>query len=107
MVHRTTETDWKSLYEAETRICARQAAEIVRLREQSSVITEQSMTWQHIDTAPTDGTAILLYVPMNRPGMRILAAKAGDYEWWILSGSVVLGKPTHWMPLPVPPTGQP
>lgn len=32
MVHRTTETDWKSLYEAETRISARQAAEIVQLR---------------------------------------------------------------------------
>jgi hypothetical protein len=63
--------------------------------------------WQQIETAPRDGTPIILYVPVNRPGMRVLAARAGDYEWWILSGSVVLGKPTHWMPLPNPPETTP
>jgi hypothetical protein len=34
MDHRTTETDWQSLYEAETRISAKQAAKIVQLRAQ-------------------------------------------------------------------------
>lgn len=60
--------------------------------------------WQPIETAPHDGTPVLVYVPVNRPTRRILAASLHDSrEWYILSGSVVLGQPTHWMPLPAPP----
>ena len=62
------------------------------------------MEWQPIKTAPRGAMPLLIYVPENRPERRILTASStGGDEWWICSGSVVLGKPTHWMPLPASP----
>lgn len=58
--------------------------------------------WQPIETAPKDEIPVLIYVPMNRPARRILSAYHLDGQWWILSGSVVVGKPTLWAPLPTP-----
>lgn len=66
--------------------------------------------WQPIETAPKDGTRVLLFVPPYGPS-------TGHYEparvnWgpnaslWVSHS--VLNKeaaPTHWMPLPTPPTG--
>lgn len=73
------------------------------------------MEWQPIETAPRDGTNILIYVPR--------AAEAGDMAtvhwhargWHASDGAWVstygevghdewyASDPTHWMPLPPPP----
>jgi len=82
------------------------------------------MQWQPIDTAPRDGTEILGYrydcgvilirwdAPENfltEKECETLGESAGEYSWIIadfvcgdrLEGSEV---PTHWQPLPPPPT---
>jgi len=65
--------------------------------------------WQPIDTAPKDGTEIMLcrlHVKKkwictigNRVGRHWLSNDGGDPEW----SSLISFKPTHWMPLPAPP----
>lgn len=83
--------------------------------------------WQPIETAPRDGTAILLFYPEGRwidPGEAndsdgqvqpdMIVARF-DVEWGKRSGMDAncwegyynafcgRGEPTHWMPLPDPP----
>ena len=57
--------------------------------------------WQPIETAPKDGTDVLLY--------REYSTDVGSYSYqegrntvWAC-GSFMLHGPTHWMPLPTPP----
>lgn len=76
--------------------------------------------WQPIETAPTDGTTILLYGdvageingPAFVPSVSIgyYDYGSGDfsdkgYTWNSMGGDAysVWVKPTHWMPLPEPP----
>lgn len=64
------------------------------------------MDWQPIETAPKDGTVVMLYWPT----ISINAYPAvgfnhdDDYGWawsqWMDYGEIF---PTHWMPLPAPP----
>lgn len=72
------------------------------------------MNWQPIDTAPKDGTWLLLFRP-GKEGNRIAEARwrgnwmdKGSYEWggnsWCYPEN---SQPTHWMPLPPPPKEQP
>jgi hypothetical protein len=74
--------------------------------------------WQSIETAPKDETFVLLYFP---PGMEPWQAEADgmvlgfwseEYADWFHSeaaGNSLTARgaaqPTHWMPLPEPPTG--
>lgn len=61
--------------------------------------------WQPIETAPKDGeTPVLTWYPKAYQG------KGGHYvmlwqdgKWWAIPGAFEL-KPTHWMPLPSPPS---
>lgn len=73
------------------------------------------MTWQPIDTAPKDGSAVILYGLVGEPNFGYIAAKrerkvehvvhqghfsyglwqTGTYWQWL--------DPTHWMPLPAAP----
>jgi len=70
---------------------------------------KQVAAWQPIDTAPKDGTRVLLYAP-TRPhdgaqqvGCFLPPAESGDKGcWWIADGRYQ-DWPTHWQPLPSPP----
>lgn len=74
------------------------------------------MKWQTIDTAPKDGTAIIVFVPKQYygGGGRVCLARWNDDKYarkprpfWSRSLSDKTGDraspPTHWMPLPEPP----
>ena len=72
------------------------------------------MNWQPIETAPTDGSAVLV---SNGGGVWVAKHKAvfqsgykPDSPWFCLMlnkdyipSKLRAGKPTHWMPLPQPP----
>ncbi len=72
--------------------------------------------WQPIETAPKDGTTILLYRPSAAAWAKVTVGKYKDdnfakkakpyWEIWFKIGGVRESRewnPTHWMPLPVPP----
>lgn len=62
--------------------------------------------WQPIETAPKDGTHILLYVKLDEPREKEVGIDVGFYVTHrnddFLAWSYV-ARPTHWMPLPSPP----
>ena len=61
--------------------------------------------WQPINTAPMDGSAVLLW-PWN--GMVAGDARMGSwngYSWDDGDFHDDMGDMTHWMPLPSPPSG--
>jgi hypothetical protein len=66
--------------------------------------------WRPIETAPKDGEPILLYKPNERrSGDYITAGYWGewvtsDIEQWIAVAGHPLREPTHWQPLPAPPS---
>lgn len=76
--------------------------------------------WQPIESAPKDGEAVLLYKPdERRVGEYIIAGYFGEWpgdgECWIACAGKPLGYfsewqqapqgyPTHWQPLPAPPS---
>ena len=61
--------------------------------------------WQPIETAPKDGTRIVGYCPRQAwgPEVRIVWSKGKGWKsqhgWWS-------SNPTHWIPLPDPPTSR-
>ncbi len=62
--------------------------------------------WQDIETAPKDGSLLLLCMSPHR-GYLEVPMKVGGYwgeRWNIFGGSWI---PTHWQPLPSPPTHNP
>lgn len=63
-----------------------------------------SPTWQPIETAPKDGSDVLVFNPMTGP----YVSRFTDGEWplhfWGFPGVWYPGV-THWMPLPPPPVG--
>lgn len=68
--------------------------------------------WRSIETAPKDGTAILIYgvwqgeISKNPQYWDVFKAVHSFGEWLVcdcdIYGATVL-KPTHWQPLPKPP----
>lgn len=61
--------------------------------------------WQPIETAPTDGTRVLAYVP-DCPQMveEIVIVRVSWGEWTYFAGEdTAQVNPTHWMPLPSAP----
>lgn len=67
---------------------------------------EQERGWRPIETAPTDGTRVLLYVApqLGRVPYAVVDGfnLAADRRGWrsFFRGGVVEPEPTHWMPLP-------
>lgn len=65
--------------------------------------------WQPIETAPRDGTRVLLYVPpygamCGHNSFNLFGSM--DHRWHCHSCLDRGAKPTHWMPLPPPPAGE-
>jgi hypothetical protein len=70
------------------------------------------MTWQPINTAPKNGTLVLLYSPdAGYPGITMARWLSFDYPsdyvfdgWYDIWGNGVIDvDPTHWVPLLEPP----
>jgi hypothetical protein len=65
--------------------------------------------WQPIETAPTDGTAVLCW-PFNYSSLfegkaepeTVIGFFSGD-DWWCESNVAKTFEPTHWRPLPSSP----
>lgn len=74
--------------------------------------------WKPIETAPMDGTEILVWTTTNNPNdmeyvvsvcegehlekvqvSRFTETGPGEFGW----ETTIIGEPTHWMPLPEPP----
>lgn len=60
--------------------------------------------WQPIETAPKDGTKVLIY--HIRDKWMICAGHWPCNSYWSESyaSNIKLNNPTHWMPLPEPPS---
>lgn len=54
--------------------------------------------WRPIETAPTDGTVILLATPRGRIADGMYDVRYGVWAW-----PYVMATPTHWLPAPPPP----
>ncbi len=62
------------------------------------------MEWHPIETAPKDGTKVLLSNSEDVFSGCWVESTLRGFEWWSgEQGGTV--KPTHWMPLPEPPKG--
>ena len=63
------------------------------------------MTWREIDTAPKDGTHVLLYFPDGEGAHEGWWAWTRPDRWWVANTcyECEFGEPTRWMPLPEPP----
>lgn len=66
--------------------------------------------WMDIETAPTDGTAVLCFWPgfdpSNADGRNFGVAMFADGEWRspdAQDDDEAYSWPTHWQPLPAPP----
>lgn len=75
-------------------------------REEAS---DEKSAWRPIETAPRDGTFVLLYAP-TRPydgpqqvGCFLPPVEEGDQGCWWLADGRYQDRPTHWQPLPPPP----
>jgi hypothetical protein len=63
---------------------------------------DTSTAWQPIETAPKDGTDILLSdgVEVTQGGWVAAVSMVGGAGWWSVAGDL---RPTHWMAFPAPP----
>ena len=78
--------------------CEELHAEIARLK--TALKGEKDATWQPIETAPLDGTIVLV---VDDGG--VYTASFSSLSGWTLDTSPqVGGHPTHWMPLPELPS---
>lgn len=71
--------------------------------------------WQPIETAPKDGTLVLLWCNFSDHSLRVLISRYmpervvpvrrphDPFVWQSEGGAIAERVPTHWMPLPEPP----
>lgn len=90
-------------------------AELEEQRQCLHQITEPEGQWKPIETAPKDGTAVLVYPPTwrnkNCAIARYVTDKYAEHHcpYWRRDddlGRITFSRetpPTHWMPLPPPP----
>lgn len=63
--------------------------------------------WRLIDTAPRDGTFLLLFAASGDEVSALCPYQVARWTHgnWESEDARLIGKPTHWMPLPPPPGG--
>jgi hypothetical protein len=86
-------------------------SDIISCRKELNQI--KMTNWQSIETAPQDGTEILLAVNYPRAlssrfFTQVMTAQFSkrDQGWVATSGADVSGTATHWMPLPEAPPAE-
>lgn len=63
------------------------------------------MEWMPIETAPKDGTLVLIVTAHASPISGYFAAYwSTEWEMWRFHNEGFVRDPTHWVPLPPPPT---
>jgi len=83
-----------------------QAKEINRLLEEITCL-RAATAWQPIETAPRDGTTVLLWLvdgQMMIDGEYAIQGFHSARAW--RTEFHVTAEPTHWQPLPTPPEGE-
>ncbi len=85
----------------------RMAVLILTALRTAGFVIEQD--WQPIETAPTDGTAVLCW-PFTYSSLfegkaepEIVIGFFSEDDWWCESTVAKTFDPTHWRPLPTPP----
>ncbi len=68
------------------------------------VEAETREEWRPIDTAPKDGTPVLLYFPSRYQGKGGISWGCWINNEWLDSVAIRDNSATHWMPLPPPPS---
>jgi hypothetical protein len=66
---------------------------------------ESPPNWQPIETAPKDGSDVMLWATVGQMMDANNRCVVGRYArgWWLSGANAVLSHATHWMPLPVAP----
>jgi hypothetical protein len=85
-------------------LCLDRVTEVGELQSALEEIERLKNQWQPIETAPKDGTPVLLYIPdghRDRDQRWVGMFKADC--WRSLNYSPLSYRPTHWMPLPAAP----
>ena len=86
-------------------------AELAAVGNDTTVVHAPKLShvqWQPIETAPKDGTQIMLWITGLEPRPRIgfWSERGIDSGWYSLQSQYFIGfDVTHWMPLPSPPVG--
>ena len=85
----------------------------LRLELDMAKARERCLNWQPIETAPRDGTDVLLYeggeyerIYMGFYANTIDRGGKKVYQFWDIGSEPWNWEPTHWMPLPEPPTAE-
>ena len=85
-------------------LCEVTAANMLREAIAQGAVVQQ---WQTMDSAPKDGTSVLVNVGI---GISIGEYLKGFHPWndgaWWIEGGQTTGVPTHWQPLPAAPKEQ-
>jgi hypothetical protein len=63
--------------------------------------------WRSMESAPKDGTKVLVYVERDGHHWQIVARTLDRLDGWYSDPGKHLVKATHWMPLPAPPSSDP
>lgn len=89
--------------------------EFDRLNAEIASLTAQlaALEWQPIESAPKDGTSIILYVAWRIVGEARWQGDGHDEGWWWAgtdpgdyNADKISSQPTHWMALPEPPMSE-
>ena len=85
-----------------------QSLDLLREENERRKADAELIEWQPIETAPKDGTDILVMTGETMHVVRWINIH-GDFDYWTVDDNkhgpfTLRGKaPTHWMPLPDPP----